>query len=690
MAVSPRARERLGAVAAACTFEACRQIALALQRGAHHEAAQLLASALAEGVAAGPSQEQHSPGDLAAQLELELCFLQAELCLQRGAPGEAEHWLQVVLERQPQHGWSHYLRAALLLQRQVWSEAASAFEQARLLLPDQDWIEPLARQCRQMVALQSEKQKGGGGSCSYSYWLRHHEPALPGPLQPLDQGWWLLEEQSTGGSRAVCRWRALHSEAAVLACAPADPLGPWPRRGWLVLLGPGVQLRPGALQAIEHWLAGAGRPLAPQMLYADEDRLDAAGHRHDPWFKPDWVEESFWSTPWLQAFSAWQLDWLRDCQLPLPPADPLQRFAWQLRALEAGPRIAHVPLVLSHDSPADGPGGATGWSRAARRRAARELAAHLRRRGEAIRVVRPHPREAWGFELHWQPPRGQRCTIIIPTRDRADLLDRCLTGVAAAMAAVAEILPCSVVVIDNGSREPTTAALLADWQQRLGDRLRVRRDERPFNWSALNNAVALQADSELLLFLNNDIEAPSPATPWLARLAAQALRPRVGCAGALLTYPNGTIQHAGIVVAMQGGANHAYRHLRPDHPVHRGRSRLHTAWSGVTGACLMVRRELFLRVGGFEDALPVEGNDLDFCLRLGELGYRHVIDPSVQLVHHENATRGDERQSATLRPALRWMQRRWPERLRDPAPWWPPAASPDWPDGRPRGLEALL
>ena len=122
-------------------------------------------------------------------------------------------------------------------------------------------------------------------------------------------------------------------------------------------------------------------------------------------------------------------------------------------------------------------------------------------------------------------------------------------------------------------------------------------------------------------------------------VGSQAMRPAVGCAGAQLLYPDGSLQHAGVVIGLHGGADHAYRGLPPDHAVHRGRSGLLADWGAVTGAALMVRRELFEAFGGFDPQLPVEFNDVDFCLRLAQQGYRHVIDPVAVLIHHESQSR---------------------------------------------------
>ncbi len=547
-----------------------------------------------------------------------------------------------------------------------WAEAAQAFAVVAEGCPWAPEWRALMWQGTQLDALQGEELQQGLGPHAYAYWVEHVEPRLPAPLTKLKQSWWL--PQADGG------WRALHAQGVVLSSAP--------RQGWLLLVNPDVRLRLGALQALEAWLEKQEQPQRPQALSCDEDRLSPDGERHDPWFKPDWVPESFWSTPWLESFSCWDVSWWLDQGLPLPPQAGPERFGWLLQALERQPRLAHVPQVLAHRLS----GQALPGPQPAQQRAAL-LQAHLRRSGEPGVVVEPHPQLPEAYALHWPLPQRCRCTVIVPTRDKPELLGPCLEGLETAFAAAAPALECELIVVDNGSQESATAELLQQWQERLGPRLRVLRDEQPFNWSALNNAAAAQSSGDLLLFLNNDTRPGGDA--WLQRLAAQALRPAVGCAGALLLYRDGSVQHGGTVLGMHHLAGHAYVGLSPQHLVHRGRLQCLSAWGAVTGACLMVRRSLFERLGGFDEAFPVEGNDVEFCLRLDALGYRHVVDPAVCFPHYESQSR-QRRNTPTQQAAMQLIRARWGERLRSSAPWWPQACSPHHSDGRPLGLEHLL
>ena len=308
------------------------------------------------------------------------------------------------------------------------------------------------------------------------------------------------------------------------------------------------------------------------------------------------------------------------------------------------------------------------------------LKQHLERRGERIRSVQCHSNLPGCFQLQWTLPKRWSCSVIIPTRDRADLLEQCLVSLWETSAqARANGLDLEILVVDNGSLEATTFALFQQWQQRI----HVLRCDEPFNWSRLNNFAAAKAKGELLLLLNNDIEANHAG--WMEAMAVQALRPSIGAVGALLLYPDGTIQHGGVVVGMHTGADHAYRDLQPDHLVHRGRSQLHSGWGAVTGACLMIRKELLVRVGGLDEGLPVEFNDVDLCIRLTQLGYSCVIPENAVLVHHESQSR-EAIKSKTAMQALLRVQGRWLNSFSSPAPWWPMQSERNCADGRPVGL----
>jgi GT2 family glycosyltransferase len=171
--------------------------------------------------------------------------------------------------------------------------------------------------------------------------------------------------------------------------------------------------------------------------------------------------------------------------------------------------------------------------------------------------------------------------------------------------------------------------------------LRVIRDTRPFNFSALNNAAAKVAAGDVLVLLNNDTEVIT--ADWLGRLVSIALQPDVGAVGAKLLFPDDSLQHGGVILGLGGLAAHAHEGLPRSSPGYVGRAALQQDVSAVTAACLAVRRELFQQVGGFDEReLTIAYNDVDFCLKLRSLGLRNVWTPFVELYHRESATRGHD------------------------------------------------
>lgn len=250
--------------------------------------------------------------------------------------------------------------------------------------------------------------------------------------------------------------------------------------------------------------------------------------------------------------------------------------------------------------------------------------------------------------------------IVIPTRDRALLLSRCIESIFTRT----EYENFSVVIVDNDSIEPATRRLFAAFR---GDKaITILRSPGPFNFSALCNAGAARRKADVLVFLNNDTEVLSEG--WLGRLVETALLPDVGAVGGLLLYPDHRIQHAGVVLGMGNGAGHFGARSMEGTPGWLGRNEVAHEVSAVTGACLAVERQKFLQVRGFDaEHLPVEQSDIDFCLRLAERGWIARYDPEVRLIHAESASRG----TATFRrlevydEQRRWLRRRWLGALRD-------------------------
>jgi GT2 family glycosyltransferase len=236
------------------------------------------------------------------------------------------------------------------------------------------------------------------------------------------------------------------------------------------------------------------------------------------------------------------------------------------------------------------------------------------------------------YPVHGEP----LISVIVPFRDRAELLDSCLK----ALFDHAGWQHLEVIGIDNQSREATTRERLAAWSE-MDSRVRFISHDEAFNFAAICNRGARCARGEYLLFLNNDVEIHGDGT--VRELLQYARLPGIGAVGGRLTYPDGTIQHAGIVVGIGGSAGHAFKGFPQDLPGYFGRLQVASNVSAVTAAMMMVERKKFLGAGGFDaEHFAVALNDVDFCLRLMQRGLRNVVTPWASGVHHESASRGSD------------------------------------------------
>jgi GT2 family glycosyltransferase len=225
-----------------------------------------------------------------------------------------------------------------------------------------------------------------------------------------------------------------------------------------------------------------------------------------------------------------------------------------------------------------------------------------------------------------------------------------------------------IIIVDNNSRELKTFAYFDNLK--LNRRVRIMRDTRPFNYSALNNAAVQATDAEVIGLINNDIEVITPE--WLTEMVSHAMRPSVGAVGARLWYPTKLLQHGGVVMALGGLAGHAHPNLPFGHPGYVGRAALAQNFSAVTAACLVIRRDRYLQVGGLNEIeLTVAYNDVDLCLKLVDAGYRNVWTPFADLYHHESATRGYEVTPEKMQRFAKeqeFMRTTWPRYMQyDPA-----------------------
>ena len=397
---------------------------------------------------------------------------------------------------------------------------------------------------------------------------------------------------------------------------------------FVVRLDEGDVLEPNALEAI------AARLLTEDdvdVLYCDEDRFSDIERPVQPYFKPDWDPDLLLATAYLGHALVIRTALLRAIGGYRSEYDGSHDYDVMLRATEQARQVAHLPEVLYHrrigehrDSGPREDGGATDET------GRRALESALARRG-IDGVVERGP-FAGAHHLRRKVTGTPTVSVIIPFRDQAALTVACLASLEVAPGhPIAE-----TVLIDNGSTEPETRAL----RSRLGTRSRTRVLDYPgpFNWAAINNMAAATCSTDLVLFMNNDIEAASDR--WLASLVELAQRSEVGAVAPRLLYPDGKVQHAGVVLGLGGIAMHLFAGLPPEQRSYFGWDRVVRGYSALTGACLLIRREVFEQMGGFNEALPVAFNDIDFCIRLGQAGYRLLYTPHAQLTHYESVSRG--------------------------------------------------
>lgn len=467
-----------------------------------------------------------------------------------------------------------------------------------------------------------------------------------------------LQEQTYGDWHAyvVCRpeteeaWNELTKENPRLTCLlqsedmTTKELAESVEEDIVLLAGSGTILAPHALFSCAE--AAKQNPDA-DFMYFDEDILGAAdGARREPFFKPDYSPNLLLAYNYIGSVVAVRRDLLAK-------TDTRSAYDLVLQSADASKRILHIPDVLFHVVAAEG--------ESAGRACAADLPAveaALKRRGISA-DVRFEP-DVERFEGDYAlPAPAPRVLILIPSHDGADMLRECITSILEKT----DYPNYEIVIIENNSKEEETF----EYYEELRDvpNMQILTWNHPFNFAQINNWAVRQTESkgDLLLFLNNDTSVITP--DWLTRMAALCARPDVGAVGAKLLYPDNTIQHGGVVMRMMGIAGHA--HLGQPAGADGSFGRLQTVFdvSGATGACLMVPRSVFEKVGGFDEQYVLAFNDVDLCLKIRELGLTILFEPRAELYHYESKTRGyeitPEQQKRFRNEQIIWI-RKWLEK----------------------------
>lgn len=401
---------------------------------------------------------------------------------------------------------------------------------------------------------------------------------------------------------------------------------------------------------------------AAELIYSDEDKIDARGLRSQPYFKTDWNPELMLGQNMLNHLAVYRRATVEAVGGLREGFEGAQDHDLALRVAErtAPDHIRHIPYVLYHWRWQGDQGSfSREWADRCAEARRRAVAEHLARTGQVAEVtVQPSAARALQVRRSVPDPRPL-VSVIIPTRDRADLLGQCAEGLLRQTA----YAPLDINIVDNGSVEPATHALFE--VLRTDPRVRILAAPGPFNFAALMNRAVAETTGDVILLLNNDISVIEPE--WLDELVGQALRPKVGAVGAKLLYPDGSLQHAGVVLGVGGDsarvAGHLYAGARGGHAGYQGHLTMSRNVSAVTAACLAMRRSVWDEVGGMDaENLAVAFNDVDLCLKIRAAGYDIVWTPFAALYHHESASRGSDLSPEAARRfagEVKVMRERW-------------------------------
>lgn len=395
-----------------------------------------------------------------------------------------------------------------------------------------------------------------------------------------------------------------------------------------------------ALLEVVRCLNEADSPDNIDVIYSDEDKWDEDQQVFDePHFKPDWSPENLRGQMYIGHLGVYRTSRMRDVAGFRLSVVGSQDWDLALRITELGGVVKHVPKVLyhwrKHGGSTAGNVGQKNYAVKAGLRVVRDALEREQQGGKAnfafgsshLLVRYPVPE-----------PEQKLVSIIIPNKDQAELFKVCVDSIIKNNA----YKNWEIVVVDNGSQTKAIKKLYKRYEDKLGTaQFRVHWDIAPFNFSKMVNLGAKQAKGEYFLLLNNDTQIISPSN-WLEEMVGYVRRKAIGGVGCKLLYPDNTLQHAGIICGLGGVANHSHKFYPVTSPGYIGRLNIVSNYAGSTAACLMVRREVWEELEGFDECLQVAFNDVDFCLRILAAGYRHVVLPHVWLYHFESKSRGVE------------------------------------------------
>ncbi|MDO4490428.1 MAG: glycosyltransferase family 2 protein [Lachnospiraceae bacterium] len=403
------------------------------------------------------------------------------------------------------------------------------------------------------------------------------------------------------------------------------------------------------------------------MIYTDEDKVTADLSEHyQPHLKPDFSPDLLRSNNYICHFFTVSRELLETVGGFRKEFDGAQDHDFIFRCSEKAQHIAHVPRILYHwrthkASTADNPASKL-YAYDAGKRA---VEGNLERMG--LKGTVSHTKDYGFYNVEYEVQGEPLVSILIPNKDQRETLETCIRSIREKTT----YKNYEILIIENNSEEEDIfryyKVLSAD------PRIHLLRWKKGFNYSAINNFGARKAKGEYLLFLNNDIEILTP--DWIQQLLANCQRPEVGICGCKLYYPDRTIQHAGVIVGLGGIAGHAFLNMPGSRTGYLHKASIQLNTSAVTAACMMMKKELFDELGGFEEKLTVAFNDVDLCLRTVQAGYRIVYNPHAEMIHYESKSRGAEDSPEKVRRfqgEIEFMRSRWIDFLKKGDPMYNP------------------
>ena len=396
------------------------------------------------------------------------------------------------------------------------------------------------------------------------------------------------------------------------------------------------------------------------MIYTDEDKINLKGLRCDPNFKPDFAPDTLLSSNYICHFTLLRKFIVDEIGGERVGFEGAQDYDLFLRFTEKTSRdkIYHIPKVLYHWRMVPGSTSMEIDNKSyalERGRKAVEEALERRKIKGVVKICSDCPYYYIEYDISSNP----LVSIIIPTKDLAEITDKCLNSIYEKVT----YKNFEIILVNNRSEKKETLEMFEKYKKEH-DNFRVIDADMEFNYSKINNIAAKESKGDYLLLLNNDIEVITPN--FIEVMLGYAMQNHVGAVGAKLLYPDGTVQHGGVIIGLGGIAGHAYTNVDGKAVVWGGRLSVPSDYGAVTAACLMIEKKKFFEVDGLDENIRVAFNDIDFNLKLLDKGYYNVLVPMVKLYHYESKSRGMDNTSEKYKrfvQEVNTMTEKWGDKL---------------------------